>query len=374
MTAVHRHLNTKKSFLNHPQQHHSFMLEKVAELKEEYQHFQKSRKKRKYDLSKPVATWTEQDVLDGGGAGGEVVDAFVIILRSLGCRWHNISGCTMCGYFADTYPVNVEQVRGQISNAHDRYQNQPVVKLFSSGSFFDEADLPLEARSFFLESFGGKAKKLIVESRPDIITEEALSIFEKAKSEVEVALGLETSNDHLLTYSINKGFTFKDYVKAATLIREKGMKVKTYLLLKPPYLTEHEAINDAVLSVRDALPYSDTISINPVNIQNFTFLRYLWREKLYRAPWLWSLLEVLKQCHEQASGHGVRLMSSPSGAGTERGVHNCGKCDGKVKTAVEEYSLGGDVAVFEELICGCRELWRDGVEAEAIVGDEVLRA
>ena len=302
------------------------------------------------------------------------MDAFVIILRSLGCRWHKISGCSMCGYFADTHPVNVEQVREQIVSAHDTYQGQPVVKLFSSGSFFAEEDLPPEARNSFLGSFGGKAKKLIVESRPEIITEEALSIFKKTESEVEVALGLETSNDQLLTYAINKGFTFKDYVKAASLIREKGMKVKTYLLLKPPYLTEHEAIEDTTLSVRDALPYSDTISINPMNVQNFTFVRYLWREKLYRPPWLWSLTSVLKQCHEQARENKVRLMSSPSGAGTERGVHNCGSCDGKVKKALEEYSLGGDVAVLEELSCGCWELWRDGLEAGVIVGDEVLRA
>jgi len=355
------------------------MVEKVAELKQEYQHFRKSQKKRKYDLSRPVATWTEKDVRDGGddgggGGGDEIVDAFVIILRSPGCRWHRTSGCSMCGYFSDTYPVNVGQLKKQILSAHDRYQGQPVVKLFNSGSFFDEADLPPEARSSFLETFGGRAKKLIVESRPEVITEEVLSIFEKTESEVEVALGLESSNDQLLTYSINKGFTFKDYVKAATHIREKGMKVKTYLLLKPPYLTGQEAIQDAVASVRDALPYSDTISINPVNIQNFTFVRYLWREKLYRPPWLWSLLEVLKQCHEEASENKLRLMSSPSGAGTERGVHNCGSCDGKVKKAVEEYSLMGDVAVFEGISCGCQELWRDGLEAGAIVGDEVLRA
>jgi len=363
-----RQLNTRISFINHPRRHRQFMLAKVEELKDEYRQFQRIPKKRKLDLSRPVAAWTEKDVLQG-----EVVDAFVVILRSPGCRWHRNSGCSMCGYFADTCQVSAGQMEEQLAHAHERYQDQPVVKLFSSGSFFDDEDVPAGVRRSFMVSFGGSAEKLIVESRPEIVTGEVLSVFEGMDCDVEIALGLESSNDHLLKYSINKGFSFQDYVKAATLIREKEMKIKTYLLLKPPYLTEHEAIQDAVSSVRDALPYSDTISINPVNIQNFTFVRYLWREKAYRSPWLWSLVEVLEQCHGQGREYGVRLMSSPSGVGTERGVHNCGKCDRKVKKAVEEYSLTGDVAALERVGCGCRELWRDGLEAGEIVGDEVLR-
>ncbi len=95
--------------------------------------------------------------------------------------------------------------------------------------------------------------------------------------------------------------------------------MKTYLLLKPPFLSEEEALEGAVLSIKDAAPYSDTISVNPMNIQNFTFVRYLWKEGLYVPLGLGTLLEVLKQ-GDPVLGDGCRLMSALTGTGTESGV------------------------------------------------------
>ena len=366
MKEAQQHGNRKTVFINHPERHHALMLGKLGELKQEYNQSQTRKRRRKTDLSRPVACWSEKELLHG-----EPVSAFVIILRSQGCRWYKSSGCTMCGYFEDTTTVTVEELKEQIAQARERYQGQPMVKLFSSGSFFDEQDLPQEARRFFLDSFAGSAEKLIIESRPELVTEDALRILDDVGCRVEVALGLESSNDHLLQYTINKGFRFRHYVKAATLLCERELGVKTYLLLKPPYLTEQEAIRDAVDSIRDVLPYTNTISINPVNVQNFTYLRFLWHKGLYRPPRFWSLLEVLEQGHLLARETGVRLMSSPSGAGTKRGVHNCGLCDGRMKEAVERYSMTGELSHLQEVDCRCRELWKDGLEAGEILRDDV---
>ncbi len=66
--------------------------------------------------------------------------------------------------------------------------------------------------------------------------------------------------------------------------------MKTYLLLKPPFLSEEGVFEDNVLSIQDAAPYSDTISVNLIHIQNFAFVRFLWKEGLYKSPQLGTLL------------------------------------------------------------------------------------
>src|SRR5438445_8125666 len=87
---------------------------------------------------------------------------------------------------------------------------------------------------------------------------------------LEVAFGLESPNERVLRYAVNKVWGLPEHAKAAALCHEAGAGVKTYLLIKPPFLTEHESIEDAVRSGHDADPHSDTISFNPVNVQSHT--------------------------------------------------------------------------------------------------------
>ena len=94
--------------------------------------------------------------------------------------------------------------------------------------------------------------------------------------------------------AINKGFTFNDYKKAATLLKKHQMNVKTYVLMKPPFLTEKESLNDCIQTTKDIAPYTDLISLNPTNVQRHTVVEYLWKRNQYRPPWLWSIVEYLK--------------------------------------------------------------------------------
>ena len=88
---------------------------------------------------------------------------------------------------------------------------------------------------------------------------------------------------------------WKHFVKVCETARDNGVDVKAYVLLKPPYLGEKEAIEDAVQSAIDAAPYVDKISINPVNVQKNTVVEKLWFRNEWTAPWLWSVIEVLER-------------------------------------------------------------------------------
>src|SRR5207247_8737843 len=107
----------------------------------------------------------------------------------------------------------------------------------------------------------------------------------------EIALGLESTNDRVLRQSGNKVWGLKGHAHATELAHAAGATVKTYLLVKPPFLTEREAIEDAVRSGHEADPHSDTISFNPVNVQSRTIVDRLFRRGEYRPTWLLSLDE-----------------------------------------------------------------------------------
>src|SRR5256886_3122459 len=171
--------------------------------------------------------------------------------------------------------------------------------------------------------------------------------------ELGMPLGLESTNENVLKYAVKKVWGLKELARPASLAHELGATVKTSPLIKPPFLTEREAIEDAVRSGHEADPYSDTISFNPVNVQSRTIVDRLFRRGEYRPPWLWSVVEVLART-EDLKAH---VKSHPTAGGMVRGAHNCGTCDRRVVNAIEEFSLGLR-RDFDDLTCECKEIWR----------------
>ncbi|MEM2991231.1 MAG: archaeosine biosynthesis radical SAM protein RaSEA, partial [Halobacteria archaeon] len=238
-----------------------------------------------------------------------------------------------------------------------------VVKLFTSGSFLDPLEVPAEARNHILAALGEKIEKVIIESRPEFVKQEVVLECRTLVKQFEIAIGLETSSDKIRIENINKGFSFEDFIKAAKIARECGAAVKAYLLLKPPFLSERAALEDAIKSIEDAANYVDTISINLCNVQRGTLVQELFLNKSYRPPWLWSAIEALRRGREILSNEKV-LICGPVAAGFKRGPHNCGKCDSAIAASIKEFSLKQDVEIFKNLHCECIETWKKVLELE----------
>jgi radical SAM enzyme (TIGR01210 family) len=232
-----------------------------------------------------------------------------------------------------------------------------VVKIYTSGSFLDPLEMPKEARKEILEDLQSRGiKKLVIESRPEYISpvrvEECLSVIR-----TEFAIGLETCNDLIRQNIIQKGFTFQDFVDAAKIVHDLGGRVKAYLLLKPPFLSEGAAIRDAISSAKAAGHHADILSLNLCNIQRGTLVERLWRRGEYRPPWLWSAVEVLKNVT-------FPIICDPVGAGSRRGPHNCGECDAAIAKAIRSHDLTQDLAIFNDLDCKCKTAWQIVVALE----------
>ncbi len=297
-----------------------------------------------------LKAWIEKERYNG-----QIVDCLTLILPTRGCSWGK---CYMCSYYLeakrDATPKYIETELDRLLEK----KKADLIKIFTSGSFFDDNELNKDLRKRIYDKLRRKGfKKLIVESRPEFISEDTAREIQEAGIEVEVGIGVETSNDYYREKLINKGFTFNDFVEASKILREVG-RVKVYLLLKPPLLSEKEAIDDVLKSIEDVQPHSDIISLNLMTIHKRTLVERLWKLGAYRPPWLWSAVEILKKAN-------VEIICDPVAAGKIRGPHNCFKCDNQVAKEIKEFSLTQDKGVFKTE-CECKKIWKLCLKGELI--------
>jgi radical SAM enzyme (TIGR01210 family) len=276
----------------------------------------------------------------------------------------------MCGYRHFRFPRDEASygdfLAGQITRTEEKFAGQEFarVKIFTSGSFLDPREIPPGVRAEILARFRGR--EVIAETRPEYVTGEAvgdcLAALDTGSGPVSfsVAMGLETSDDGIREKCIDKGFTFADFIAASRTARRPGAGVKAYLLQKPPFLTEREALEDVVRSVRDTAPHADAISLNPCTVQRGTEVERLWRAGAYRPPYLWSVILALSRAE-------VPVLCDPVGGGTPRGPHNCRSCDGELVRGIRDYSLSGDRSLLTALLamdCRCKKEWEFVLGAE----------
>jgi len=319
----------------------------------------RGRNDAQWDPSELTRVWIDEDNTPGG-----IYASLTIILNTGGCRWARAGGCTMCGYVAESVEggsVAHDDLLTQLNAAltHEREHASstcPLVKIYTSGSFLDEREVPAETREAIAAAFADR-DRIVVESLPDFVEADRVDDFTEVGLDVDVAIGLETASDRIRHDCVNKYFDFADFERACERAHDAGAGVKAYLLMKPPFVTEDEAIEDMVSSIERcaAVEGCHTVSMNPCNVQRYTMVDELHHRGGYRPPWLWSVAEVLTRTADVDA----IVVSDPVGHGSDRGPHNCGECDDRVYEAIKGFNLEQDPDIFERVDCPCRATWEE---------------
>lgn len=313
----------------------------------------------------------------------------VIFLLSNGCEWalKNAHGCTMCGHIA-------KQTRNNNMIAWKDYVNQfdsqfrtldfkkyPLLNVFNNGSFLNDNEIPPQSRVEMLKRIAEQddIKMLVVESRPEFVTEEKVKEIKQLLpgKYVEIAIGLETRNDLYRMVCLNKGFSLKQYQEAARIVRSH-LNLRTYVLLKPPFLTEQESIDEAVDTIAYAMETgSSTVSLESCTVQEYTIIEALHKRGLYTPPFLWSILEVVKRCRkyqdrQQKQGKLVvglfQFYPSPV-----RVPYNCDRCSETIMQALQRYNQTLAPSTLEGFSCSCREQFQRLVAEDTIPFEQRLK-
>ena len=317
----------------------------------------RSRRDETYDPREPTRVWIDEDNTPDG-----VKQSLTIILNTGGCRWARAGGCTMCGYVAESVEggsVSHEDLMTQVDACLDHEADNAddpsgLVKIYTSGSFLDEREVPAETRRAIASEFADR-DRIVVESLPDFVEPAKIREFTAQGLDTDIAVGLETATDRVRRDCVNKYFEFDAFERACDHARDCGAGIKAYLLMKPPFLSEAEAVADMERSVRKcaAVEGCHTVSMNPANVQRHTMVEDLYHDGGYRPPWLWSVAEVL----ESTADADAIVISDPVGHGSDRGAHNCGECDDAVQNAIKDFDRRQDPTVFEQVSCECERTW-----------------
>lgn len=301
--------------------------------------------------------------------GDTLIPRAVITLRSVGCGWaRSGGGCTMCGHFAGRSPNAPGDAERQIAQfdqafAQVDWSGFPILCLYNGGSLLNPEELPEQALTHILARIAAEPgiTDVVVETRAQYVTEARLTAITQglAGRRLTVAMGLESASEEVRRLCVHKGFSLNGFAKACQLVRRFG-RLRLYVLIKPPWLTEHEMIEDAVASIRLAHELlADDVHFEPLTIQRHTLLNLLWRQGKYRLPWLWSVIEVLKRVSPQVVylspfAHVPRPIAIP---------HNCGRCDDEIRRLLlGDYNKYGDLRAVSELRCPCRDDWREELQ------------
>ncbi len=242
--------------------------------------------KNAVDPSRPYAFLVE----DERSASGLVEPVATLFLTNRECPFH----CLYCDLWKNTTHETLSPglIPAQIEFALSQLPPARHIKLYNSGNFFDPHAIPVEDHPRIAELVQGFLT-VIVENHPRLTDGRAVEFRRWLPGEFEIALGLETIHPEVLP-RLNKGMTLDDFDRAAGFLREHEIEVRAFILLRPPYLSEEQAVEWALKSIEHAFARGARVCCVIPTRDGNGMMEQLAREGHYAPPQLSSLERVLE--------------------------------------------------------------------------------
>jgi radical SAM enzyme (TIGR01210 family) len=234
-------------------------------------------------------------VEDERSATGEIVPVATVFLTNRECPWR----CLMCDLWRNTLTdsVPVGAIPAQIDYALQRLTPVRQIKLYNSGSFFDPKAIPTDDYRDIADRVAN-FDRVIVESHPALVGAASFGFKDILSGQLEVAMGLETVHPEILE-RLNKRMTTGQFEEAAESLRKNNIDLRVFILVKPPFMREEEALVWAVRSLEFAFDCGATAAtLIPTRAGNGA-MEELSRSGEFSPPTLATL--------ESATAHGIAM-------------------------------------------------------------------
>ena len=332
---------------------------------------------------------------------GKTVDRMMIVLRANGCEhYKKDGGCSMCSHFNGTDRTAkitteeyIEQWNSIVKDSESKGEkfnlnNYPVICVYNLGSLLNENEITKEAVRYIFNSLNKYkgVKKVIIESRAEYVTDSAIKNIVNAYNSgiVEVGIGVESTNKVIREICHHKGINDLSIIEDAVKVLHKyNLKALAYINFKPIFLTEQEAIEDAINTAQDCFKMGfDAVSIEPTSLQDYSLANRLYQIGQYRVPWLWSIREVVKGIYDKANTTNLdirlggyfdeEVLSGSQGVGFEKRNEifphmtsfNCNKCSNEFIECIKRFNMTYNIKeLYKKENCeNCYNIWKDVVK------------
>lgn len=335
-------------------------------------------------------------IVESAGEGDP--NRLIVILNSRGCSFaiKDVGPCFNCGLVTASGNgelISTAETERQLDDVLALYdfdaQNITELDLFNAGSLLDDWQVPPETRAMLFGKVAGIARirEVLIDSRPEDVEAEKLAVIMQAMGtrRLWVGIGFETADDGIRELCVNKGFLRSDFEHAARILGASGAGVFPYLMLKPAFLTEREAVEDACETIRYLTEFAVEegfplrISLEPGVVQGDCLLTRLYEKGLYSVPWLWSVVEVVERTWDVARGRlriGVpeevpKLLDRRRNYAPDGGTCPCSE---QLEHRLVAYNKSGRPEAFADLPkCECRDRWRAQLERDRSTSERPLR-
>ena len=273
---------------------------------------------------------------------GKVESTATVFLTNRECPF----ACLMCDLWKNTTDISIpaEQIVNQISGVMNHIDQARHLKLYNSGNFFDTKAIPENAYI----PIAGLVKRfttLIVESHPKLINDKSIKFKDLLEPELQVAIGLETSNPMVLS-RLNKQMTLLDFHQATQFLSSHRIPVRAFILLRPPFLEEKEAVKWAKRSIDFAFDSGvECCVIIPTRGGNGA-LEILHEQGYFEQPEIESLEEVLEY------GVGLKAGRVFADLWDIENFSHCNECLDARKKRIHEINLSQ--VISERIVCNCQ--------------------
>jgi archaeosine synthase beta-subunit len=299
----------------------------------------------------------------------------LLILRTNGCSYNM---CSMCGFEKHTICTEItseqmtEQFESGIKAAQIEHNPIEQIDILTGGSFLDEQEVYPEFRIRAMKRISEMAqiRKILIESRTEFISKDSLKSLKAAlrsNQMLEVAVGVETSDDYLRNKVLKKALDWECLEKTVEICSSVNVGFQAYLLIKPQTLSENEAISDAVQSAEKVAELANIcnvpfrIAFQPVFIPQNTALERAYQAGEYELVNLWSVVEVIKRTYRFGT---IFVGLSDENLSLDRRPKSCPLCTKKIYRLIDEFNGTQDIGIFNSLLCSCRDIWKKKLSEE----------
>jgi radical SAM enzyme (TIGR01210 family) len=197
--------------------------------------------------------WRYQDLIveDERAQDGRIDRVATVFLTGRECPWR----CVMCDLWRYTTAAETPPgaIPAQVAAARRALAGEARVtqmKLYNAGSFFDPRAVPERDYDAIAAGLAG-LERVVVESHPALIGARVDRFLEsldrprraaaepRVRPQLEVAIGLETVHPEALE-RLNKRMTVDQFADAASRLRSRGVSLRVFLLIAPPFVPRHE--------------------------------------------------------------------------------------------------------------------------------------
>ena len=252
------------------------------------------------DIGRPEPGFSALNVLEeleASNANGDIKKVLTVLLRGSECQFR----CLMCDLWKHTHksPTPPGAIATQTLASVRASLPAQWIKLYNASNFFAPANVPqvdLEALPDILSGF----EKVIVENHPKLLGPRVQAFRDALPSRLEIAMGLETIHPEVLPL-LNKRMNITDFRRACDWLLKREIDVRTFVLLRPPGMSENEGVEWCIQSVQFAIDCgSRHVSVIPVRSGNGA-IEHLQQLGHFQSPLASSLETVLNHFASQTS-------------------------------------------------------------------------